>query len=217
MPGSCAHTGLHTAAARYQRDFGYLRFVLVCDGCGSERAELSSEPYRPRARPHRGSLAERVGRELALSSEELERLQLASLLRDVGKEGLPPEVLAKPGPLTPDEWVEIRRHPELGAALLGGPAYTEIRCWIHHHHERWDGEGYPAGLAGGAIPLESRVLAVIDAYEGMTSDRPYAPTFTPAEALRELWRGVGDRYDVAVVAAFQRAVDRAADRAPLAA
>jgi HD-GYP domain-containing protein (c-di-GMP phosphodiesterase class II) len=217
MPGSCAHSGLHTAAARYQRDFGYLRFVLVCDACGSERADLGTEPYRPNARPHRDSLAERVARELALSEAGIERLQLAALLRDVGKEKLPSEILAKPGPLTPEEWSAIRRHPELSAAVLGGAAYEEVRVWIHHHHERWDGEGYPAGLAGGAIPMESRILAVIDAYEGMTSERPYAPVLSAAEALHELWRGVGERYDIAVVAAFQRAMDRASAPATLAA
>jgi HD-GYP domain-containing protein (c-di-GMP phosphodiesterase class II) len=217
MPGSCAHSGLHTAAARYHRDFGYLRFVLVCDACGSERADLGTEAYRPNARPHRDSLAERVGRELALTEEGVERLQLAALLRDVGKEKLPVEVLAKPGPLTPDEWAEVRRHPELSAAVLGGPAYGEIRLWIQHHHERWDGAGYPARLAGGSIPLESRILAVIDAYEGMTSERSYAASLSPAEALRELWRGVGERYDVAVVVAFQRAFDRASEPATLAA
>jgi polar amino acid transport system substrate-binding protein len=217
MPGSCAHSGLHTAAARYHRDFGYLRFVLVCDACGSERADLGTEPYRPNARPHRDSLAERVGRELALSEEGIERLQLAALLRDVGKEKLPGELLAKPGPLTPEEWSRVRRHPELSAAVLSGDAYEEIRLWINHHHERWDGDGYPDGLAGGAIPLESRILTVIDAYEGMTSERPYAPVLSPAEALRELWRGVGTRYDVAVVAAFQRAAEPASRPATLAA
>ncbi|MDQ6916109.1 MAG: HD domain-containing protein [Actinomycetota bacterium] len=210
MLALCSHSGSHTAAARFHRDFGYLRFVLVCDDCGDERADLGTETYRPRARPHRDSLAERMARELALPRTEVERLALAALLRDVGKEQLPPGVLAKPGPLTAAEWAEVRRHPELSAALLGGPAFADVRAWILHHHERWDGAGYPDGLEGGAIPLEARVLAVIDAYEGMTSDRPYAPTLSHDAAVRELWREVGERFDVAVVAAFQRASARTA-------
>jgi HD-GYP domain-containing protein (c-di-GMP phosphodiesterase class II) len=212
MLAPCPHSGSHTAATRFHRDFGYLRFVMVCDECGTERAELGTESYRPRPRPHRDSLAERMARELALPPDRLERLGLAALLRDVGKDQVPPGVLAKPGPLTPEEWREVRRHPELSAALLGGPAFTDVRAWILHHHERWDGAGYPAGLQGGAIPLEARVLAVIDAYEGMTTDRPYARTLSHEAALRELWREVGERFDVAVVAAFQRAAAR--DAAP---
>ena len=209
MPASCSHSGPHSAAARYHRDFGYLRFVLICDGCGDERADLGTEAYRPRARPHRDSIAERVGRELGLPPDEIDRVRLAALLRDVGKEQVPREVLAKPGPLTDREWSQVRRHPELSAALLAGPAYEEVRAWIQHHHERWDGRGYPEGLAAGAIPLEARVLAVIDAYEGMTNERPYSPTFSHEEALHELWRGVGGQFDIAVVAAFQRAVELA--------
>src|SRR5436309_1096550 len=157
MRASCSHSGPHTAAARYHRDFGYLRFVLVCDGCGVERADLGTAPYRPRARPHRDSLAERVARELGLPLHQIQRARLAVLLRDVGKERLPACLLTKPGPLTDREWAEIRRHPELSAALLVGPGYEDIRSWIRHHHERWDGRGYPDGLAGGAIPLEARL------------------------------------------------------------
>jgi HD-GYP domain-containing protein (c-di-GMP phosphodiesterase class II) len=205
MPVPCAHDGLHTAATRYHRDFGYLRFVLVCDGCGHERGDLGSDAYRPQPRPHRDSLAERMARELALPPERAERLALAALLRDVGKEQLPPGVLAKPGPLSAEEWEIVRRHPELSAAVLAGPAFADLRAWVLHHHERWDGTGYPHGLKAGAIPLEARVLAVIDAYEGMTRDRPYAPTLSHSAALRELWREVGGRFDVAVVAAFHRA------------
>jgi HD-GYP domain-containing protein (c-di-GMP phosphodiesterase class II) len=217
MPAPCSHSGPHSAAARYHRDFGYLRFVLVCDRCGRERAELGTEVYRLHARPHRDSLAERVARELGLPPDEIERVRLAALVRDVGKQHLPPGVLAKPGPLTDREWSLVRRHPELSAALLAGPAYEDVRSWIQHHHERWDGRGYPAGLAAGAIPLEARVLAVIDAYEAMTGDRPYAATLGPWEALHELWRGVGGQFDVAVVAAFQRAVDVAPNGARAAA
>jgi HD-GYP domain-containing protein (c-di-GMP phosphodiesterase class II) len=216
MPAPCAHSGPHSAAARYQRDFGYLRFVLVCDGCGQERGDLGSEPYHLRARP-RDSLTERVARELRLPPDQIRRLRLAALLRDVGKDRLPAAMLAKPGPLTDREWAEVRRHPELSAALLGGPGYDDVRHWIQHHHERWDGRGYPQGLAGDAIPLPSRILAVVDAYEGMTSERPYARRLSHREALSELWREVGRQFDIEVVAAFQRAVDAAPNSARAAA
>jgi HD-GYP domain-containing protein (c-di-GMP phosphodiesterase class II) len=200
----CIHEAPHTATASYDTDFGFLRFALVCDECGSERRELGALRHRVEARPHVNGLAERVARELALPEEIADRVRLASLVRDVGKQLLPPEILSKPGPLTEPEWEQVRRHPELGAGLLGGAAFDDVRGWVVHHHERWDGRGYPHGLAGGEIPLEARVLAVVDAYEAMTSDRPYRPAMDHAAASREIFRGAGRQFDLAVVAAFRR-------------
>jgi HD-GYP domain-containing protein (c-di-GMP phosphodiesterase class II) len=104
----------------------------------------------------------------------------------------------------------VRRHPELGAGLLGGAAFDDVRGWVIHHHERWDGRGYPFGLSGGEIPLEARVLAVVDAYEAMTSERPYRQAMDHERACREIWAGAGTQFDIAVVAAFRRAIDRPA-------
>ena len=90
--------------------------------------------------------------------------------------------------------------------MLGGAAFEDVRGWVVHHHERWDGKGYPHGLAGGEIPLEARVLAVVDAYEAMTSDRPYRPALDPEVACQEIFAGAGTQFDIAVVAAFRRVV-----------
>jgi HD-GYP domain-containing protein (c-di-GMP phosphodiesterase class II) len=201
------HEAPHTAKAAWDGDFGFLRFALVCDECGAERRELGALRHRVEARPHVNGLAERIARELALPEPIAARVRLAALVRDVGKQLLPSEILEKPGPLTEPEWEQVRRHPELGAGLLGGAAFDDVRGWVFHHHERWDGRGYPAGLSGGEIPLEARVLAVVDAYEAMTSDRPYRLAMDHATACREIWRGAGTQFDIAVVAAFRRLGD----------
>jgi HD-GYP domain-containing protein (c-di-GMP phosphodiesterase class II) len=203
----CAHQAPHTATASYDTDFGFLRFALVCDECGDERRELGALRHRVEARPHVNGLAERLARELALPEETLERIRLAALVRDVGKQLLPPEILDKRGPLTGPEWEEVRRHPEVGAGLLGGTAFADVRGWVVHHHERWDGRGYPHGLAGEDIPREARVLAVVDAYEAMTSDRPYRSAMSHEAACDELVRCAGQQFDPAVVGAFRRLGD----------
>jgi HD-GYP domain-containing protein (c-di-GMP phosphodiesterase class II) len=203
----CTHEAPHTATASYDRDLSFLRFALVCDACGAEHRELGALRHRVEARPHINGLAERIARELALPDEIAERLRLAALVRDVGKQLLPAEILDKPGPLTEPEWEEVRRHPELGAGLLAGAAFEDVRGWVVNHHERWDGRGYPQGLSGGEIPLEARVLAVVDAYEAMTSERPYRPAMDHDAACREIWKDAGTQFDVAVVAAFRRAVE----------
>ncbi len=206
----CMHEAPHTATASFDRGLGFLRFALVCDACGSERRELGALRHRVEARPYINGLAERIARQLALPGPIAERIRLAALVRDVGKQLLPAELLDKPGPLSDPEWAEVRRHPELGAGLLGGAAFDDVRGWVIHHHERWDGRGYPFGLSGGEIPLEARVLAVVDAYEAMTSERPYRHAMDHARACREIWAGAGTQFDIAVVAAFRRAIDRPA-------
>jgi HD-GYP domain-containing protein (c-di-GMP phosphodiesterase class II) len=203
---SCSHAAPHTATASYDPDFGCLRFVLVCDNCGEERRELGSMRHNVEARPYANSLAERMARELLLPTDIAERVRLAAIVRDIGNQLLPPGILDKPGPLSDPEWAEVRRHPELGAGMLGGTALDDVSGWVFHHHERWDGLGYPNGLREDEIPLEARILAVVDAYEAITSDRPYRPARTHEEACQELWAGVGAQFDAAVVAAFQRAV-----------
>src|SRR4029453_17465878 len=160
----CMHEAPHTATASFDRGLGALRFALVCDACGSERRELGAMRHRVEARPYVNGLAERIARELALPETIAERIRLGALVRGLGKQLLPARPLDKPGPLSDPEWAEVRRHPELGAGLLGGAAFDDVRGWVVHHHERWDGRGYPDGLAGEGIPFEARVLAVVDAY-----------------------------------------------------
>ncbi len=202
----CTHEAPHTATASFDREAGFLRFALVCDGCGHERRELGALRHRVEARPHVNGLAERVARGLGLDGALAERVRLAALVRDVGMQMLPGAIVEKSGPLTEPEWEEVRRHPELGAGMLGGAAFEDVRGWVVHHHERWDGKGYPYGLAGGEIPLEARVLSVVDAYEAMISERPYRPALRSEAACQEIFASAGKRYDIAVVAAFRRVI-----------
>jgi diguanylate cyclase (GGDEF)-like protein len=149
-----------------------------------------------------------MGRELALAPEHVERLRLAGVLHDIGKIGVPDSILRKPGVLTDDEYAQMRTHPEIGSRILGGSDLADIRDWIHAHHERPDGRGYPHGVADAQIPLEAKVLAVADAYEAMTSDRVYRRSIGVASARAELQRCAGTQFDARVVKAFLGVLDR---------
>jgi HD-GYP domain-containing protein (c-di-GMP phosphodiesterase class II) len=129
---------------------------------------------------------------------------MAGLLHDVGKIGVPDDILRKSGPLDPDERATVRAHPELGERILTSTAMDSVLPWIRHHHERWDGEGYPDGLRAVAIPLEARILTVCDAWDAMTSDRPYRAALTRQEAAAELVANMGTQFDPAVVEVFLR-------------
>jgi diguanylate cyclase (GGDEF)-like protein len=146
-----------------------------------------------------------VGRELGLDQSALKRLELGALFHDIGKIGIPEAILSKPGPLTPEEWGLVRLHPELGARILGPIERLEDVCEIVRHcHEHWDGSGYPGGLAGDDIPIESRVVLVCDAYHAMTTDRPYRQRLTTEEAQRRLREAAGTQFDPQVVEVFLR-------------
>ncbi len=214
---SCDHTSPRSGAARYLPESGVLRLVLVCDGCGSECDELGTMGYRPHGRRLVGQLAERTARELGLDEARIARVRLAAMVCDVGRDEIPPEILNKRGPLTEEEWIEVRRQPELGAALLSDTSFDDIRDWIVSRRERVDGYGYPAGLAGNEIPLEARILAVADAYVAMTSDRAHRRARDHEQATRELTVCAGTQFDSAVVEAFVRASDRRGPALALAA
>jgi putative nucleotidyltransferase with HDIG domain len=162
-----------------------------------------------------GRYSEAMARELGLSPGHTDRVRLAGVLHDVGKVGVPDAILRKPGPLSPEEWAEVTKHPETGARLLGGPSFTDVCSWVLAHHERPDGTGYPHGLRGSQIPLEARILAVADAYEAMTSDRPYRKALSEAEARAELRWGAGDQFDELVVATFLTLLDDDSPGGPL--
>jgi diguanylate cyclase (GGDEF)-like protein/putative nucleotidyltransferase with HDIG domain len=158
-----------------------------------------------------GRHAEATARELGLSGALVERVRLAGVMHDIGKIGVSDAILRKPGPLTEDEWEEMRRHPEIGARLLAAAEFDDIRQWIVAHHERPDGRGYPHGLTDEQIPLEAKILAVADAYEAMTSDRVYRAALGREAARAELRRGAGGQFDARVVQAFLAVVDRASN------
>ena len=153
-----------------------------------------------------GRLAELAARELGLAPEQVERVRVAGVLHDVGRVGVPEELLRKPGPLSSEEWAHVRAHPEVGARMVETTEFTDLPRWIRTHHERPDGGGYPAGLPGDEVPVEGRILAVADAWEAMTTDRPYRPALAPDDAARELRRGAGTQFDQHAVEALLRAV-----------
>ncbi|MGH2955986.1 MAG: bifunctional diguanylate cyclase/phosphohydrolase [Solirubrobacterales bacterium] len=155
-----------------------------------------------------GRLCEMMASELGLDEDRVQRLRLAGILHDIGKIGVPDSILCKPGPLTGDEWAQMRKHPELGARILSSRELDDIRDWILAHHERPDGTGYPKGLAAEEIPLEAAIVAVADAYEAMTSDRVYRMSIGLAAARRELRDCSGTQFDPRVVSALLRALER---------
>jgi diguanylate cyclase (GGDEF)-like protein len=145
-------------------------------------------------------LALKVGRELGLDERALKRLELGALLHDIGKIGIPPEILSKPGRLTAQERAVIESQSEIGERIIA-PIHNlqDVRPVVRHCHERWDGRGYPDGLAGEAIPLESRIVLVCDAYHAMTAERPYREALDHAEAVHRLAEDAGSRFDPLVV------------------
>ncbi len=201
----CDHAAPHSGTSHYLRDTSELRMALVCDGCGAELEEIGRIAYRPSGRSALARLAELTARELGVDETQIARVRFASLICDVGRDHIPPAILNKRGPLTDDEWVEVRRQPALGAALLSDMSFDDIREWILTRREWIDGSGYPRGLTGDQIPLEARILAVTDAYIAMTSERPHRPSRSHGAAEAELFRCAGTQFDAAVVSAFRRA------------
>jgi diguanylate cyclase (GGDEF)-like protein len=149
-----------------------------------------------------------IAKELELSAERAKRIEVAGVLHDIGKIGLPDAILQKPGRLGRNELAEIRTHPEIGAQVLSGRGLEDLRGWVVAHHERPDGKGYPAGLTDSDIPLEAKILAVADAYEAMTADRVYRERLGAKAARAELLRCVGTQFDARVVAAFMAVLER---------
>ena len=153
-----------------------------------------------------GRLAVVVGRRLGMSAEQLDEVRRAAELHDVGKAAVPDAILNKPGSLDPGEWTFMRRHTLLGERILAAaPALAPVALLVRSSHERWDGSGYPDGLAGERIPLGARVIVVCDAFDAMTSERPYGYAVSPRVALAELRRGAGTHFDPRVLDAFLRA------------
>jgi HD-GYP domain-containing protein (c-di-GMP phosphodiesterase class II) len=154
-----------------------------------------------------GANAEAVAIRLGWDEHRLEALRLGAALHDVGKVNVRAAVLTKPGPLDDVELAEIRAHPVEGMWLIAGvPSLQPALPYVLFHHERWDGHGYPTRRAGTAIPAEGRILAVADAFDAMTSGRPYRPALAPTEAAGEVERCTGTQFDPEVVDAFLAAL-----------
>ena len=152
-------------------------------------------------------LAARVAVRLGLDAEQIELTRLAASLHDLGKLAIPEEMLKKAGTLTDSERLVLQRHPQIGFRMLDSLGVDLIAHLVLHHHERWDGAGYPDGLSGEQIPLGSRIIFVSDAYDAMTSDRRYRPRRSSRAALAELERCAGSQFDPGIVAAFREEIE----------
>jgi putative nucleotidyltransferase with HDIG domain len=145
--------------------------------------------------------------ELGLTKERIRNVELASFLHDIGKIGTPESILQKPGSLRPEEYEKIKEHPAKGAAILSTIVeLREIVTWIRHHHEWYDGSGYPDRIAAEEIPLEARVITIADAFDAMTTDRPYRKGMQPETVLKIMEQFAGVQFDPAILPAFARCI-----------
>ena len=218
---------LETRVAEATRDLaaalGQLRetYQATLEALGSALATREVGTALLSRRVHASSIA--LARAHGLAEEAIDALGRGVLLHDIGKIGISDSILLKPGPLTSEEWAIMRNHPEFGRQILERiPFLRDAIPVVYHHHERWDGTGYPLGLAGSAIPLAARIFALADAFDAMTFDRPYSKAI-PMEAARERIReAAGTHFDPDVVAiflampleVFQQARARAEDHSP---
>lgn len=167
----------------------------------------ASDPFTRGHSQRVADLALATALHMGLAGEQAAHIHVAGLLHDVGKVAIRDSVLLKPGPLTPEERAHVQTHPVEGARILR-PLMpdSDVVSFVKHHHESYDGRGYPDGLPGLQIPLGARILAVADAYDAMTSQRPYRPPFKKAKANRELARCAGSQFDPEALSAFRRAL-----------
>jgi response regulator RpfG family c-di-GMP phosphodiesterase len=148
-----------------------------------------------------------IGRTMGMSAAELVDLRRGALLHDIGKMGIPDSILLKPGPLTPEEWAVMRRHPEIAYELLAPIDFLRRALDVPYcHHEHWDGSGYPRGLKGEEIPLSARIFAVVDAWDGLSHSRPYHGPWPPEQVRAYLLNQSGRKFDPAVVGVFLEAM-----------
>ncbi len=187
--------------AAYRQLQDTYKSTLEALGSALDTRDVGTEAHSRRV--HGYSLA--TAREYGVPEPLLGDIAHGVLLHDIGKIGIPDAILLKPGPLTPDEWKVMRRHPEIGKRLIETiPFLREAVPIVYHHHERWDGSGYPLGLKGEGIPLGARIFAVVDAFDAMTFDRPYSKAITFEAAKAEIKRCSGTHFDPTVVQAFFR-------------
>jgi putative nucleotidyltransferase with HDIG domain len=148
-------------------------------------------------------MAVKLARTFDLNDEELVQVRWGALLHDIGKMGVPDEILHKPGPLTDEEWAVMKKHPTFAYDMLSPIHYLRLALDIPHcHHERWDGTGYPQGLKGTQIPLVARIFAVVDVWDALNSDRPYRAAWTKEKAREYIRTASGTHFDPQVVDAF---------------
>jgi putative nucleotidyltransferase with HDIG domain len=158
--------------------------------------------------------SEKIARKLGLDLNDIEAVVSAARIHDLGKIGTDTNILSKPTGLKEEEWRKIKEHPSAGAEIISGLSlYDEVKDLVAHHQERYDGNGYPTGLKGEKIPLGARILAVADAFDAMTSDRPYRRAMSYEQAVAELEAGKGTQFDPKIVDAFLAAMEEERQRA----
>ncbi len=191
---------LSRQAGSFNSVIGVLASVLgLCDSATAEQSRQVSD------------MASAVAREMGLGREEAALVQTAALLHDIGKAGVSPAILSKPGALTETEWAEMKRHPEIGYDMLRSTEHLRDAAEIvRAHHERFDGQGYPRRLRGEEIPIGSRIVAMVDAFVAMTSDRPFRRKLPRDMAKKEVLRNALTQFDPEVVRAFMTVEERGA-------
>jgi HD-GYP domain-containing protein (c-di-GMP phosphodiesterase class II) len=166
------------------------------------KAVDARDTYTGRHSERVGELAARLATRIGLDPERVELTRLAGSLHDLGKLAIPEEILRKPGELADSERIVLERHPQIGHRMLDSLGVEPVAELVLHHHERWDGAGYPQGLSEDAIPLEARIIFVADAYDAMTSERVYRPRRSSEAAIAELRRCAGTQFDPSIVSAL---------------
>jgi HD-GYP domain-containing protein (c-di-GMP phosphodiesterase class II) len=191
----------------------FRRSAVPADGAAETARTLllALDEHDPATRDHSESVVTLglcVARFLEFPHEDLETVARVAELHDIGKVGIPESILHKPAALSEEEWAVIQKHTSIGAAIVRAiPALAHLAPAIRAAHERWDGRGYPDGLLGEVIPLASRVVFTCDAYDAMTSDRPYRRAWTPERAKEEILAGAGRQFDPAVAWALLAALE----------
>jgi HD-GYP domain-containing protein (c-di-GMP phosphodiesterase class II) len=179
--------------------------AALADGISERAADLLRRQYEAGLAEHAmavGRLTIAVCRTLELDDTQTASFSRAAIFHDAGKLEIPSHILNRPAPLTRAAWSVVRAHPERGERLVADvPELADVAPIVRHHHERWDGFGYPDALAGEEIPLGARIVFACDAFDAMTSARPYRPTLTAAAALEEVRAGAGTQFDAVVAAA----------------
>jgi HD-GYP domain-containing protein (c-di-GMP phosphodiesterase class II) len=192
------------ASIKKQFDSSRARYETIIDRlCGAVgmRDSLTDEESQRLSR-----LASALVRQMRVPTDQVKLVEQAAALRDVGKQGVAQSVLLKEDDFTEQDWAEMKRHPEIGYEILREISFlTEVADVVRCHHERFDGQGYPRGVAGDSIPLAARILAVLDAYVAMTSQRPYRKTRSHEDAIQEVLRNAGTQFDPEIVRAFTEA------------
>nr|MDA8189028.1 HD domain-containing protein [Dehalococcoidales bacterium] len=197
-----AAAGIHSAQLNEQVHSNYLSTIAALVATVEAK-----DPYTKGHSEAVRALAMTIGSQMGLSDDDLKTLELAALFHDIGKIGIPENLLGKNGPLTADEWQLVKRHPALAENILKHvPKLAETIPIVRSHHERFDGKGYPDGLSA-TIPRLAAIIAVADAYDAMTSDRPYRKAMTKEYAVAQVRAGSESQFDPAVVDAFLKAIE----------